>query len=178
MFNFNAETFVPEANEFTPIPAGEYEGIITATEIKSTKDGRGKYLELTTEVQGGQFQGRRIWDRLNFQNDNAKAVAIAMQQLQQVCFATNVLQVNEGNMHTLCNRPIVVKVSCEPMDRKDPNSRFTNNIKGYKAKAANQAQAGFVAPRVAAAPQAPAAAQQQAPAASAPALPWMTQKAA
>lgn len=169
MFNFNASTFVPEVNEFTPIPAGDYEAIITAAEIKQTKDGRGKYLELTTEVQSGQHQGRRLWDRLNFDNPNPKAVAIAMQQLQQVCFATNVLEVNEGNMHTLCNRPIVMKVACEPMDRKDPNSKFVNNIKGYKARAANQAQGGFVAPRVASAPAVPVQ-----PAA----LPWLQGKAA
>lgn len=176
MLNFNATTFVPEPSEFDPIPAGEYEAIITDTQIKKTKDGRGKYLELTSEVQSGQFQNRKLWDRLNYQNDNQKAVTIAMQQLQQVCFATNVLQVTEDNMHTLCNRPIIVKVSCEPMDRKDPNSRFTNNIKGYKAKAANHAQAGFAAPRVApqAAPVAPVAQQSPAPAG----LPWLNQKAA
>ena len=173
-FNFNAQTFVPEANEFTPIPAGDYEAVITATEIKTTKDGNGKYLELTSEVQGGQYQGRRLWDRLNYQNANPKAVSIAMQQLQQVCFATGVMQVNESNMHTMCGRPLVVKVSCEPMDRKDPNSRFTNTVKGYKAKAANQAQAAFIAPRVAAAPAQQATVAQSA----APALPWMTAKAA
>jgi hypothetical protein len=74
--NFDA-THVDITNHYEAIPAGDYEAMVTDSQMKSTKDGSGQYLELTLEIQSGQFQGRKIWDRLNLQNRNAKAVEIA-----------------------------------------------------------------------------------------------------
>ena len=151
--NFDS-TGIDTTNQFDAIPAGDYEAIVTASEMKATKDGTGQYLELTSEIQSGQYQGRRLWDRLNLQNKNPKAVEIAQKQLAQLCHATGVLQVQ--NSEQLHNRPFVMKVAV----RNDPERGPSNEIKGYKAKAATNAPA-FQAPRVAA-PAAPAA----------PVMPW------
>lgn len=151
--NFDS-TGIDTTSQFDAIPAGDYEAIVTASEMKSTKDGTGQYLELTSEIQSGQYQGRRLWDRLNLQNKNPKAVEIAQKQLAQLCHATGVLQVQ--NSEQLHNRPFVMKVAV----RNDPERGPSNEIKGYKAKAASNAPA-FQAPRVAA-PAAPAA----------PVMPW------
>ena len=156
--NFDASG-IDTTNQFDAIPAGDYEGMVTSSEMKSTKDGTGQYLELTLEIQSGQFQGRRLWDRLNLTNRNPKAVEIAQKQLAQLCHATGVLQVSDSQQ--LHNRPVVIKVSAKADDQRG----MVNEIKGYKAKAAG-AQAQFVAPRV----QAPAAAA-SAQRAAAP-LPW------
>lgn len=151
--NFDSTGF-DTTSQFDAIPAGDYEAIVTASEMKATKDGTGQYLELTSEIQSGQYQGRRLWDRLNLQNKNPKAVEIAQKQLAQLCHATGVLQVQ--NSEQLHNRPFVMKVAV----RNDPERGPSNEIKGYKAKAASNAPA-FQAPRVAA-PAAPAA----------PVMPW------
>lgn len=158
--SFNAEG-VDTTSQFDAIPAGDYEAMVTASQEKATKDGRGSYLELTLEIQGGQFQGRRLWDRLNLQNSNPKAVEIAQKQLAQLCHATGILQLNDSEQ--LHNRPVVVKVSAK---HDDYAGEIRNEVKGYKAKAANASQGGFQAPRAAA----------PAPAAKSGALPW--QKAA
>lgn len=155
--NFDS-TGIDTTNQFDAIPAGDYEGMVTGSEMKSTKDGQGQYLELVLEIQSGQYQGRRLFDRLNLQNRNPKAVEIAQKQLAQLCHATGVLQVADSQQ--LHNRPIVIKVSAKNDDQRG----MVNEVKGYKAKAANQAQGGFVAPR------APAA-QAAAPRAAAT-LPW------
>lgn len=148
--NFSAEGIDIRSN-YEAIPAGDYESMVTASEMKSTKDGTGQYLELTVEIQSGQFQGRRLFDRLNLSNRNPKAVEIAQKQLAQLCHATGVLQVQDSQQ--LHNRPIVMKVAV----KNDPERGPSNEIKGYKAKGAAQQAAPFQAPR-AAAPAAPAAA--------------------
>ena len=155
--NFSAEGIDIRSN-YEAIPAGDYESMVTASEMKSTKDGTGQYLELTVEIQSGQFQGRRLFDRLNLSNRNAKAVEIAQKQLAQLCHATGVLQVQDSQQ--LHNRPIVMKVAV----RNDPERGPSNEIKGYKAKGAAQQAAPFQAPRAAA----PAAAP----------LPWAAARAA
>lgn len=145
---------------FDPLPAGEYPVIITASEMKFTKNGDGQYLELTLEVQGGEFAGRKLFDRLNLHNTNRQAVEIAQRQLSQICHAVGFLQVQDSEQ--LHYKPLVAIVRIEPgRDGYEPK----NVIKGYKAAADN-------APVM----QNPAAqpAQQQAPRApfGAAAAPW------
>lgn len=164
--NFDA-TNVDITNHYEAIPAGDYEAMVTDSVMKSTKDGTGQYLELTLEIQSGQFQGRRLWDRLNLHNRNVKAVEIAQRQLGQLAHATGILQVAESTQ--LHNRPIIAKVSVRQEPGRDPS----NEVKGYKAISGGGVAPAFQAPRAgmpfqqAAAP-APAAAMQSA---AAP-LPW------
>ena len=147
--NFDASG-IDTTSQFDAIPAGDYEAMVTASEMKTTKDGTGQYLELRLEIQSGHAQGRSLFDRLNLQNRNPKAVEIAQKQLAQLCHATGVLQVTDSQQ--LHNRPIVMKVAV----RNDPERGPSNEIKGYKAKGTTQPQAqAFQAPR---APTAPAAA--------------------
>jgi hypothetical protein len=163
--NFNAEG-IDTTNQFEAIPAGDYEAMVTDSTMKSTKDGLGQYLELTLEVQSGQYQGRKVWDRLNLQNRNQKAVEIAQKQLAQLCHATGIMQVKDSQQ--LHNRPIVVKVAA----KNDPDRGMSNEIKGYKARAAASHAPAFSAPRVnVAAPAFAAPVQQAAPQQAAP-LPW------
>jgi hypothetical protein len=46
---FNANQVEP-ATDFEPIPAGKYVAVVTASEMKPTKNGNGSYLELTFQV--------------------------------------------------------------------------------------------------------------------------------
>lgn len=144
-------TGIDTTSQFDAIPAGDYEAIVTASEMKRTKDGAGEYLELTLEIQAGQYQGRRFWDRLNLTNSNPKAVEIAQKQLAQLCHATGVLQVKQKEQ--LHNIPVIVKIAV----KNDAQRGMTNEVKGYKARGGTAPVTGFQAPRVAA-PAAPAAA--------------------
>ena len=147
--NFSAQG-IDTTSTFDAIPAGDYEGMVTASEMKSTKDGTGQYLELTLEIQGGQHQGKKLWDRLNLANKNPKAVEIAQKQLAQLCHATGVMQVADSQQ--LHNIPVVIKVSA----KNDPERGMQNEIKGYKARGTVQQQPAFnAAPRAAAPAAAP-----------------------
>jgi hypothetical protein len=143
-------TQIPPTTVYEPLPAGDYEVIITESQMKPTKNGMGEYLELKMEIQSGPFQGRNLWDRLNLKNPNPKTVEIAQRTLSQLCHAVNVLQPRHPS--DLHNRPMVVKVAAK-MD--EMRGEMVNEIKGYKAKAAPAMQApAFQAPRVGAQPAA------------------------
>ena len=127
--NFNANEVEP-SKEFDPIPAGKYIAVITDSEMKETRAGTGRYLQLEFEITDGEFAGRKLWARLNIENQNAEAVRLARADLSAICRAVNVLTPSDSiDLHNL---PLVIKVHC----RKDKNTgEITNDIRGYESKA-------------------------------------------
>lgn len=125
-----------------PLPAGQYEVVITKSDIKPTKAGTGEYIELEMQVVDGPHSGRRIWERLNVSNPNKQAEDIAKAALGALCVATGKLDMEDTEeLHDI---PFIVSLE---IDRKDPER---NRVMGY-----GQASAP-VAPKPAARP-APAA---------------------
>lgn len=129
ILNFNANEVEP-SKAFDPIPAGKYVAVITDSEMKETRAGTGRYLQLEFEITDGEFAGRKLWSRLNIENQNAEAVRLARADLSAICRAVNVLTPNDSaDLHNL---PLVIKVHC----RKDKNTgEITNDIRGYESKA-------------------------------------------
>lgn len=149
ILNFDS-THIDPTPRFDPIPAGDYPVIITASEMKLTKDGTGQYLELTMEVQAGEFQGRKLFDRLNLNNNNRQAVEIAQRQLSQIAHAVGVLQVADSEQ--LHFKPLIAMVKVRAARE---GYDASNEIKGYKAAAGapiamTHAAAPVAAPRAAA----------------------------
>lgn len=159
---FNAADVEP-ADDFTPIPAGEYLMQIIDSDMKPTRDGTGQYLELTLQIIDGQYKGRLCWDRLNLVNKSQKAVEIAQRTLSAICRAVGVPSVQDSAQ--LHNKPLIGKVKYV-----DAQGQYDakNEMKAYKpasAAPATPAQAAQPAPAQSAAPAQPAA-----PASSRP--PW------
>lgn len=119
------------ASNFDPIPAGKYIAAITESEMKPTKNGNGRYLEMTFGILDGQYKGRKVWARLNLDNPNATAVRIARGKLSAICRAVGVIQPRDSiELHNL---PLSIKVTCE---KRDDTGEITNEIKGYEKKEA------------------------------------------
>lgn len=143
--NFDANTVDTSGNDFDPIPNGEYPVMAVASEMRPTKAGTGQYLQLELEVMDGPYKGRKVWDRLNLDNPNEKAVQIAKAQFAALCTAVGVPTPQDSSQ--LHNRPVIAKVRVSPArDGYDAS----NDVKGYKAIGGAPAQA--------AAPAAPPAA--------------------
>lgn len=154
--NFDA-TQVNPSDEYTPIPAGSYPVIITESEIKETKNGSGNYLKVALEVQGGEFQGRKIFHNITLQNQNPTAVSIGQRHLSQICHAVNVLQVKDSaDLHY---KPLIAVVKIRKGDGQYGDS---NEVQRYEAARTVGAAPSFSPP-----PQARPATQ-PAQAASAP----------
>lgn len=124
--NFNAAD-VPPSTPFEPIPAGTYRMHIVESEVKRTKDGAGRYLQLVWEVTDGGYKGRKVWDRLNIDNPNKTAQDIAQRGLSAICHATGQLQLR--NSEQLHHKPVMVRVTV----RQDAGQEPQNDVKGYKA---------------------------------------------
>ena len=125
---FDAQTVEPN-DTFDPLPNGDYLCIITASEMKPTKAGDGAYLELEMQVLEGQYQGRKLWDRLNLNNANDTTVKIAKGTLSAICRAVGVLQPKDScELHDL---PMLVKVACK---KRDDTDELTNVVKSYKKR--------------------------------------------
>jgi hypothetical protein len=128
--NFNAHEVEPNVT-FEPVPAGKYIAVIVDSEMKQTKSGNGNYLELTFEITEGEYQGRKVWARLNIDNPNADAVKIARGELSAICRAVNVMMPNDSvDLHNL---PLEINVKCK---KRDDTDEISNEIKGYAAKSA------------------------------------------
>lgn len=164
--SFNATNIAP-SQVYTPLPAGDYPVIITESEVKPTKDGQGQYLQLKLQIQGGEFSGRTLFDRLNLWNNNQQAQEIAQRALSAICHAVGILQV--GDSQELHNRPLIATVKVKPASGA---YEANNEIKGYKAAQLTATAPAFMPPQA-----------QAAPAANAPAgfgaagMPWMNKAA-
>lgn len=170
LYGFDASQ-VPEQQEFTAVPAGQYVAVATASGFKPTKNGQGQYLQFDFEVIDGEFKGRKLWARLNLQNKNASAVDIAQRELGAICRAVGVIKPNDSA--ELHGKPILLTVDVELDDR----NRQSNIIKKYEPAGGPAPIAHQSAPvQSAAPPVAQPAYAAPAPVAAAPAgaAPWAT----
>ena len=126
-YNFNAEEVEPSSS-FDPIPAGWYAAIISASEMKATRDGYGEYLSLTLQIIEGQHENRLVFARLNLKNANDKAVDIARKDLAAICRAVGVM--SPQGSEQLHDIPLMIKVKVRAASGEYEAS---NDIGGYKA---------------------------------------------
>ena len=100
---------IETSSSFDPMPAGNYNVIITESEVKDTKNGTGQYISLKMCVFDGDFENRIIFSNINFKNASETAQKIGKQQLASLCKAVGVLTPKDSSdLHDL---PLVVKVS-------------------------------------------------------------------
>lgn len=161
--NFDASQHEP-LQPMTPLPRGRYNVMITDTEMKDTKSGTGKYLQIEFTVLDGDHTNRKCWTRLNLVNQNPTAEDIARRELSAICGALGVTKVADSS--ELHGRPLAVEVIVE----KGAEGSENNRIKAYigAGAAVPSAQLPFGSAPRQAAPAAPAKA----------APPWAKPKAA
>ncbi|MBX3435460.1 MAG: DUF669 domain-containing protein [Pirellulales bacterium] len=128
--NFDANQVDPSV-ALDPIPAGKYLAVVSDSEYKPTKNGGGKYLQLTFQIIDGEHKGRLVWARLNLENKSEMTVKIARGELSAICRAVGVMQPKDSvELH---NVPLEISVG---LKKRDDNGEFTNVIKGYAKKGA------------------------------------------
>ena len=124
---FNASEVDPNVG-FDPVPAGKYKAAITESQMKPTKNKRGSYLELEFTILEGDCKGRKVWARLNLENQNEKAVQMARGHLSAICRAVGVMTPQDSVQ--LHNIPLIITVKC----KKDPaTEEITNEVKKFEA---------------------------------------------
>lgn len=101
------------------MPRGKYPCVISTSEEKGTKNGKGKFWEFEFEVVKGDYKGRKLWARLNVHNESEVAQRIGREQYKSLTKAAG----KEGATTTeaLHGKYVVCSVSIERGDRGDMN---------------------------------------------------------
>lgn len=126
-----------EPNSFDLIPAGEYDAVITKSEVKPTSRG-GRLLKLQLQILNGTYQNRVLFDQLNLWNDNPQAVQIAKGTMSAICRAVNVLTPRDSS--ELHDKPLRVSVGIQK-GKGEYEGQDQNRIKAYKPRQAGPAVA-------------------------------------
>ena len=122
--HFDISTYEAPKSGFDPLPKGEYEAIVTESQMKITKAGTGEYLALTMQITDGEHSGRKIWENLNLHNPNEVAETIARANLKAISEACGFAELDDTDQ--LNDIPFILVLD---IDRKDPTR---NRVMGYK----------------------------------------------
>lgn len=128
--NFNPDEH--ESMDFSPIPPGDYKVMIEKVEVKDTKSGTGKYINLQMAVIEGEYENRKIFDMINIQNPSDTCVKIGLARLADICRAIGVPTINDTD--EMVNACLSVKVVVERKDKRVEDSEVTNKVGKYIAK--------------------------------------------
>ena len=118
-----------EEVSFELIPPGWYEATITATELKDTKDGSGKYIKVRYDIAGPTHAGRCVFGNLNIRNSSAKAEEIGRGQLAALCRCIGITDTLQDT-DQLVGGGVQVKLAI----RSDKSGQYEdqNEIKAFK----------------------------------------------
>lgn len=109
------ETFdssvVPAREEYTVLPPGPQNLMVVSSEVKTTQKG-GEMIVLEIVVQDGEFQGRKLFERLNIKNSNPKAEEIAFRTLSELVKAVGKSTIKDTE--ELHNKRFVGVLAVEP----------------------------------------------------------------
>ena len=130
--NFNADTVAPNAVP-EPVPSGIYDAMLQATVEKANSQKTGFYLEFDWVIQGGEFNGRHVKDRVNNKHPNPQTVEIANGTISAIMHCMNRRQIQDTQQ--LHGGVLKIVVTKEPRD--DRPGTFSNNVIGYKDTAGN-----------------------------------------
>jgi len=93
---------VPQSRDYSPLPEGDYDLTVLSCDVATTSTG--KYmLKLKSQVAGGQYDRRLLWDNLVITPDNGKAMSIFQGKLNALGFSPEYLKQNNPDLETIAN---------------------------------------------------------------------------
>ena len=96
MIYFDTREYIeqPTTDTYSPVPAGDYEIMITEVKEMQSKEGKA-YVTLVSEIVKGEYRGRKIFDNLYITSENPKAVNIAKRKLNDIAKALDLVVIKE-----------------------------------------------------------------------------------
>ena len=132
VLNFDASQVAPDTGSQDALPAGWYQAMMEASEMKPTKNNAvdgGMFLECKFNVIAPpQHAGKKFYSRLNLRNSNPTAQEIGYKQLSAICHAVGVLQVADSAQ--LHNIPLHAKLK---LRKPDGDYEASNEVSAYKS---------------------------------------------
>lgn len=117
-----------EESDFRPLAEGVYAGNVTRTEIKTSKSGTGKYLNLEITLLGAPgIKGRKVFDICMLSHPNPMAVTVGARKLKNLATAVD-LEITEMESYSeFVGKPFGVKLGVESSEEYGDKNR----VKGF-----------------------------------------------
>lgn len=113
VINFDSSQVAPSTGTADALPAGWYNVMMDESDVKptskSTPDNPQYMLACRFNILDGQYQGRKVFVRLNIKNSNPQAVEIAYKDLSAICHAVGMIGVVQDST-MLHGKPLKIKV--------------------------------------------------------------------
>jgi len=123
--------YIPDANDpeqsVEAVPAGDYLAVIEASDYADTKTGSGRALKLTYQIIDGNFKGRKIFENLNLENQNAQAEQISRRALNSICLAVGIVNGTLKDSSQLENIPMYIKVTAKDSPEYGKQNKITKH---------------------------------------------------
>lgn len=127
--NFDPNTVsLPERADYSPLPDGHYNVEITNAEVKPFKNGGGGLSIEYTVVEPVQYARRKVWQIINIEHANERAVEIGMQTLAKLCLAAkiNVKLDNDNYQSLLFGKIVRVRTKIKQREGYDPRAEVVD----------------------------------------------------
>lgn len=129
-----------KAKDYEPIPSGTYEMKVTAVEEKAGD--KGTYWELTLEVQGGEYDGKEVKDRLFFTPKALSRVKLVYSHLAGVDLADSESDIETDDLLG-CKGMVAVGVE----EREHNGKVYRNNVVPFAGYLKDQGSASLGKPK-------------------------------
>ena len=124
-FGFNINEYEAQA-PLDNLPVGWYNVLISEAENEATSSGKGTACKIVYTVYGGAFNDRKVFDNLNFINENQQAQDIARRALRTI--QDSIGKQVQGPWD-LVNSYLCIKVG---LSKPQEGYEQRNQVKGYK----------------------------------------------
>lgn len=118
---------LPEAENYSSLPEGDYAVTVKGAEVKQTKAGNGTYLRLRLDVTGPTHAGRVLFANVTLQNPNEKAEEIGRRQMGDIMRALRINTFSDTDQ--LIGGNLRVKVVATKSDQYGDG----NEVKSFKS---------------------------------------------
>lgn len=145
------ETIDP--SKFTPVPAGKYPAMIVESSSKPTQAGDMEQLTLVWQITDGQYEGRKVWDRINMRMDGIdmsslppnkqKAIEIGQKSLNTIFQALGTRASDSAELH---NIPCYIDIKIKPAEGQYPANNEVRNYLNQEAYEASLQQKAAAPP--------------------------------
>ena len=131
-FNTQTEEGTPA---FEPLAPGNYVATIIDAKVGPLKSGKGQAVLLQWQVQGGNNQGRLIFDRVIVAHESAAAMKFGRRKLKDIADACGVKD-SITDLSVLLNKPCSIYVKIEQDDAGEyPPQNRVGRVKPIAASA-------------------------------------------
>ena|SRR5690625_246092 len=167
---FGGQAFDPSQykdQDNTPLPPGDYIVEVEKAEVRKTKNKQGLGCNVTFDVVGPEYTGRKLFNWFNLRHANEQAEEIGQREFASLCKACGVPMIKDSD--ELLGKKLTVRVRIDKRDRDSNDISSYKPVEGQSAPAPTQ-PAPVAQPQ--SQPQQAASTQQPQPQTTGGKLPW------